>query len=224
MHSHSSPLRVCACPSQCSTLEAYTFLRPEACFVYDDNISGTAGGAGSGVGKQQGQQKAAAGGGRRLEGAEAEGAEALSGSVNSRRLAAGKQGAAADGAKAQAKQTKQQQKGKKAGGAAPRQQAPKQQAPKQAVPGKGGPASPPADPQDSSYSAAILAALRSESSIAAHQAVRALKAEVMNHNVAVAAAFMAETEGQYSADERDADRRSWALRRQQRLQPSQSIR
>lgn len=223
------PTHSCVClPStQRSTLEAYTFLRPEACFVYDDNISGTAGGAGSGVGKQQGQQKAAAGSGRRLEGAEAEGAEALSGSVNSRRLAVGKQGVAADGAKAQPKQPKQQQqqqKGKKAGGAAPKRQAPKQQAPKQAGPGKGGPAAPPADPQDGSYSAAILSALRSESSIAAHQAVRALKAEVMNHNVAVAAAFMAETEGQYSADERNADRRSWALRRQQRLQPSQSIR
>ncbi|PRW56831.1 cell division [Chlorella sorokiniana] len=223
------------------TLEAYTFLRPESCFVYDDTIPSTAGDAGSGAspqaaaGKQQAapKAKAAAGGGRRLEGAEAEGEEELGGSLASRRLAAGKQEAGGEGAKAQPKQAAKQQpkqqpkqqaqpKGKKAGGAALQQQAPKQQKGGQAgaQPGKGGNAAPPADPQAGSYSAAILAALRSESSIAAHQAVRALKAEVMNHNVAVAAAFMADTEGQFSAEERDADRRAWALRQQQRLRPT----
>lgn len=210
----------------CRTLEAYTFLRPEACFVYDDGIASTTGGSTDGpaaAGKPAAQPKAAVGGGRRLASAEA--ADGLS-STSSRRLAAGKQAAADDGAKAQPKQQKgaqqaQQPKGKKAGVAAPRQQQPKQQKGGQAA---AQPSKAPADPQAGSYSAAILAALRSESSIAAHQAVRALKAEVMNHNVAVAAAFMAETEAQYSSAERDADRHAWALRRQQRLQSSQSIR
>lgn len=209
----------------CRTLEAYTFLRPEACFVYDDGIASTTGSSTDGpaaAGKQAAQPKAAGGGGRRLASAEA--ADGLSG-TSSRRLAAGKQ-AAGDGAKAQPKQQKgaqqaQHPKGKKGGVAAPRQQQPKQQKGGQAA---AQPSKAPADPQAGSYSAAILAALRSESSIAAHQAVRALKAEVMNHNVAVAAAFMAETEAQYSSAERDADRHAWALRRQQRLQSSQSIR
>lgn len=67
-------------------------------------------------------------------------------------------------------------------------------------------------PLPGSYSAAVLAALRSESSIAAHQAVKQLKAEVMNHNQMVAAAFMAGTEGQFSAAERAADAAAWRLR------------
>jgi hypothetical protein len=67
-------------------------------------------------------------------------------------------------------------------------------------------------PAASSYSAAILSALREESSAAARLAVKQLKAVVMQHNAAVAAAFMAETEGQHSRQEQAEDAAQWRLR------------
>lgn len=73
------------------------------------------------------------------------------------------------------------------------------------------------DPQAGSYSAAILSALRSESSAAARVAVAALKEQVMEHNRAVAAAFMAETEAQYTAAERSADAAWWRTRQVERV-------
>lgn len=73
-----------------------------------------------------------------------------------------------------------------------------------------------ADPQTGSYSAAILSALRSESSWAARLAVRELKKEVMSHNQVVAAAFMTGTEQQYSPEERQADAKWWRGREAER--------
>ena len=67
-------------------------------------------------------------------------------------------------------------------------------------------------PPAHSYSAALLAALGEESSVAARLAMKQLKADVMQHNKAVAAAFMAETEGQYSQQEQAADAVQWRQR------------
>ena len=67
-------------------------------------------------------------------------------------------------------------------------------------------------PPASSYSAAILSALRAESSTAARAAVKQLKAAVMQHNTAVAAGFMAETKGQHSWQEQEEDAAKWRMR------------
>lgn len=155
-------------PRLCRTLEAYNFLQPKACFVYDDRIPGTA------PPRKEGGKGGQAAGSERLQ----------------RRLLEKKGSRGDPAAQSQGLQQQQQQQ--------------------QGWDPDGG------EPQAGSYSAAILAALRSESSAAARVAVAALKEHVMGHNRAVAAAFMAQTEAQYAEAERSADAAWWRARQAER--------
>ncbi|KAL4439721.1 hypothetical protein ABPG75_002722 [Micractinium tetrahymenae] len=170
------------------TLEAYNFLQPKACFVYDDRMPGTlppSKGAGRQGGPFQGARKDGAKGGQAAESKKGQ-----------RRLLLEKEGGGSRG----------DEDAKSPGPPKPQQQEHPQQGEEPHVD----------EPQTGSYSAAILAALRSESSAAARVAVAALKEQVMRHNRAVAAAFMAESEAQYAAEERAMDAGWWRAREAER--------
>ena len=180
------------------TLEAYTFLRPDSCFIYDERIPSLEGDASGGQQeqpkqqqkqqpKQQAKQQQQKGQRRLLD------APGAPRALQAKGGAAGKKGGKEQQQPKRQQQQQQQQQQQRKGGARP----------------DGG---TPPEPPVGSYSAALLGALRSESSVAAREAVRGLKAEVMNHNAMVAAAFMAATEAQYSVQERAADAAAWAAR------------
>lgn len=169
-----------ACPHLRRTLEAYTFLQPGSCFIYDDRIP-SLGGPSEPPKQQQQERKQQQKGQRRL-------LDASSGPARALRAADAKGAAACRKGGKEQKQQQRKAGAKRQDGGAPR------------------------DPPEGSYSAALLGALRSASSEAAREAVRGLKAEVMSHNAQVAAAFMAATEAQYTAEERAADAAAWAVR------------
>lgn len=168
------------------TLLAYNFLKPDACFVYDDSIPST----------MHTTAKPGPSASQQHKGTLAEGKEEAA-----ERLLLLSNGNAAS-SKGKARSALKQHK-----------QAPLSPRQHKAPPPQQQRADELEEPQAGSYSAALLAALRSESSAAARRAVKEMKVAVMGHNAAVAAAFMADTARQFSEAERAADGAWWARRR-----------
>jgi hypothetical protein len=222
-----------------STLQAYDFLTQGSCFVYDDenapevphndgaagdgggeadNAGGGDASEGGGGGSEEDERGDGSGGGggppaRRLL---KEAPDAAAGDGEGSDGREGRHGAAEESSDEGQQEAEEQQDEEQEMEEEQQEEAeqPEEEERQEEHAARDGDAPP--DPRPRSYSAAILAALRLESSAAAHEAMKELKAKVMSHNTAVAAAFMADTAAQYSAAERDADAAWWHARQAER--------